>query len=149
MNLHDLSPPEGSNQDSVRRGRGRGARRGEACGRGNKGQKKRSKVPIYFEGGQTPVYRRFPKRGFTSRSEDRTDVVNVRSLNQFDDGSEITPRELLEAGLINDGERVKVLGDGDLTVSVTLAVHAASEGARKKIESAGGELTLLSSTPSH
>lgn len=145
MNLHDISPPDGSNQDAERKGRGRGASRGESCGRGNKGQKKRNTVPIYFEGGQTPIYRRFPKRGFNSQNSVDYEEVNVSSLNQFSDGDTIEPDDLKEAGLVNDTEQIKLLGDGTLEVSLTIQVHAASSGAEDKIANQDGDLIRIDS----
>ncbi len=143
MNLHDLKPDPGSNKKKIRRGRGRGARRGESAGRGNKGQKKRSKVPSYFEGGQTPIYRRFPKRGFNRTSTETVEEVNVGSLNRFDGGATVAPEDFLQQGLINALSPVKLLGDGELDVALTVQVHRVSDGARKKVTSAGGTVELL------
>lgn len=145
MKLHDLSPPEGSNEDAERKGRGRAHGSGESCGRGNKGQKKRNTIPIYFEGGQTPIYRRFPKRGFNAHQDQETEEVNVGSLNSFSSGETISPDDLLQSGLVNSTEDVKLLGDGDLETDLTVEVHAASEGARKKVQEAGGSIELLTS----
>lgn len=145
MKLHDLSPPEGSNQDKERKGRGRGNGSGETCGRGNKGQKKRNTIPLYFEGGQTPIYRRFPKRGFNAHQSVTTEEVNVGSLNQFESGSSVDPGDLLERGLVESTDRVKLLGDGELEVELSLEVHAASDGAQEKVQEAGGSIELLSS----
>lgn len=145
MNLHDLSPPDGSNEESRRKGRGRGAKQGEKCGRGTKGQKKRNQIPIYFEGGQTPIYRRFPKRGFNHHVSITRDIVNVGSLSDFEAGAEVTPDDLEEKGLVNEADSIKLLGDGEISVSLTVCVHEASQGATEKIESAGGEIELLTS----
>lgn len=144
MKLHDLSPPEGSNEDGERKGRGRANGSGESCGRGNKGQKKRNTVPIYFEGGQTPIYRRFPKRGFNAHRAVETAEVNVGSLNRFDSGDTVTPEEFEESGLVNSTERIKLLGDGELEVELSIEVHDASDGAREKVQESGGSLELLS-----
>lgn len=144
MNLHDLSPPEGSNEDTLRKGRGRGARQGEFCGRGIKGQKKRDTIPIHFEGGQTPIYRRFPKRGFNHHRSVETEVVNVSSLNNFDEGEEVTPEDLLERGLVDNTDKVKLLGDGDLDIELNVRAHLASDGAVDKIEDAGGSFESIS-----
>ncbi len=146
MKLHDLSPPEGSNEESIRKGRGRGARQGEFAGRGIKGQKKRNTVPIFFEGGQTPIYRRFPKRGFNHHQSVTTEIVNVQSLNVFDEEDEVTPKDLADAGLVNSTARVKLLGDGELNVSLSVQVDDASEGAVEKVEDAGGSFESLSSS---
>jgi large subunit ribosomal protein L15 len=145
MKLHDLSPPEGSNEDGLRKGRGRGAKQGEFCGRGIKGQKKRNQIPIYFEGGQTPIYRRFPKRGFNHHQSVEVEIVNVGSLNDFDDGSEVTLEKLEKQGLVNDTEQVKLLGDGTLDSSLTVRVHDASEGAVETVENAGGTVETVTS----
>ncbi len=149
MRLHDLSPAPGSKKKKLREGRGAGARRGEKTGRGTKGQKKRFKVPIYFEGGQTPLYRRLPKRGFTPPERGpETEEINVRSLNQFDDGETVDPQLLNEAGLVNSTERIKLLGDGTLEVSLTVEVHAASSSAVEKVEACEGSVKIISSTGS-
>lgn len=144
MNLHDLSPPEGSRKKKHRHGRGRGSRHGESAGRGNKGQKKRSRVPLYFEGGQTPFYRRVPKRGFHHHVSREVQEINVHSLNRFDEGDELSPQDLIEAGLLEASEPVKLLGKGELNVGLTIRVHAVSAGARNKIEEAGGAVELIS-----
>lgn len=146
MNLHDLSPSEGSQSEKQRRGRGRGSPHGESAGRGTKGQKKRSKVPLYFEGGQTPFYRRVPKRGFNRHRRRALQEVNVQSLNRFDDDRELTPEDLREAGLTDADSPVKLLGKGSLEVSLTVHVHAVSSGAREKVEQAGGTVELIPSS---
>ncbi len=143
MNLHDLSPSEGSNEESLRKGRGRGARKGEFCGRGIKGQKKRNQVPIYFEGGQTPIYRRFPKRGFNHHRSVETEIVNVGKLGCFEEGDDVTLERLEEQGLVNEIDRVKLLGEGCLDVPLTVRVHDASDGAVKTVENAGGTIETL------
>ncbi|MFP4686625.1 MAG: 50S ribosomal protein L15 [bacterium] len=144
MNLHDLSPAPGSKKGKVRRGRGLAAHRGQTGGRGEKGQKKRSKVPAYFEGGQTPLYRRLPKRGFTSLNEkSRPQVVNVDKLNKFESGTEVTVELLRENGLIKGSGPVKLLGRGSLEVELTVCVDSASASAREKVEEAGGRVELL------
>lgn len=145
MKLHDLSPAEGSKDEKIRKGRGTAARKGEKCGSGTKGQKKRSKVPIYYEGGQTPIYRRFPKRGFTPPNKGpRTQIINVKSLNRFEDGTEVTPEKMVEMGLINKPEPVKLLGDGELATSLTIRVHRVSDGAQSKVSAAGGKVEIIS-----
>lgn len=145
MKLHDLSPPEGSKQKKERQGRGCGARRGESCGRGIKGQKKRFKVHSYFEGGQTPLYRRIPKRGFNRGSAGKTyEVVNVDQLNRFDEDEEITPEDLKNIGLVENVEPVKLLGRGNLEVALEIMVHDVSAGAREKVEEAGGAVEIIS-----
>ncbi|MGM0380693.1 MAG: 50S ribosomal protein L15 [bacterium] len=144
MKLHDLSPPEGSKQEKNRKGRGCGARRGEACGKGNKGQKKRFTIHSYFEGGQTPLYRRIPKRGFNRPAKKEFAVVNVDQLNCFDEGEEISPEELAEKGLVDDSKAVKLLGRGQVDAALEINVHDVSEGARKKVEDAGGSVEIIS-----
>ncbi len=143
MKLHDLSPTPGSKKKKTREGRGCGARRGESCGKGTKGQKKRFKVPPYFEGGQTPLYRRIPKRGFNSPARREYSVVNVDELNRFDEDQEITPELLAEEGLIRDPEAVKLLGRGEIDVALEIKVHAVSSGGREKVEKAGGSVTII------
>lgn len=146
MNLHDLSPPDGSKKEKQRRGRGRGSPHGESCGRGIKGQKKRSKVPLYFEGGQTPLYRRVPKRGFTRHQRQTIQELNVKALNRFDEGRELTPEDLREAGLVEENVPIKLLGKGRLEVSLTVRVHDVSAGAREKVQDAGGSVELISAS---
>lgn len=145
MKLHDLSPDEGARPEGERKGRGRGANHGQKCGRGTKGQKKRNQIPVYFEGGQTPLYRRLPKFGFNPINRTSNEEVNVGQLNYFDDGDTVTPEDLLEAGIADSTESVKLLGDGELEVSdLTVNVHDVSEGARDKVQSADGTVDILS-----
>lgn len=144
MNLHDLSPPEGSRKEKKRDGRGDAAPGGEKAGRGTKGQKKRNTVPVYFEGGQTPFYRRVPKRGFNRHQRTVVQEVNVESLNRFQDDEEIGPAELREHGLIDAQGPIKLLGKGVLEQSLIIRVHAVSSGAREKVEEAGGSVELIS-----
>lgn len=144
MNLHDLSPSDGSKKEKKRPGRGRGSSHGESCGRGIKGQKKRSKVPLYFEGGQTPLYRRVPKRGFNRHQRRTVQELNVKALNRFEEGRELTPDDLREAGLVTGDDPIKLLGKGRLDVSVTVRVHDVSSGAREKVQEAGGSVELIS-----
>ncbi len=145
MNLHDLSPAPGSKKEKVRRGRGLAAGRGQRGGRGEKGQTKRSKVPEYFEGGQTPLYRRIPKRGFTSLKEGlRPQIVNVDKLNKFEAGTEVTPELLRKEGLIKSEGPIKLLGRGSLEVDLTIKVDAVSSSARNKVEEAGGKVEIIS-----
>lgn len=145
MKLHDLSPAEGSRKDSIRRGRGGASRRGEKAGRGTKGQKKRNQVPVYFEGGQTPLYRRLPKRGFNPVDRTEYQVVNISQLNQFDDGDEISIEDLSEQGFVKEDQPVKLLGDGELEIeSLTIHVDAVSRSARQQLEDASGIVELRS-----
>ncbi|MDO4619607.1 MAG: 50S ribosomal protein L15 [Lachnospiraceae bacterium] len=141
MDLSNLRPAEGSRMnDNFRRGRGHASGNGKTAGKGHKGQKARSGAPRPgFEGGQMPLYRRLPKRGFTDRNSKVIAAINVDVLNRFEDGTVVTPELLLQSGAVSkivDG--VKVLGNGELTKKLTVKVNAVSEGAKSKIEAAGG-----------
>ena len=141
MELSNLRPAEGSkHSDNFRRGRGHGSGNGKTAGKGHKGQKARSGAPrIGFEGGQMPLYRRIPKRGFKNRNTKEIIAINVSALEKFENGAEVTVDALLAAGVISkvcDG--VKILGNGELTKKLTVKVNAYSEGAKAKIEAAGG-----------
>lgn len=141
--LHDLSPTPGSHRDRKRVGRGPGSGTGKTAGRGEKGQKARSggSIPAGFEGGQMPLHRRIPKRGFHSRNRVEYQVVNVRDLARVE--GDVTPETLRAAGLIGSLRRpVKVLGNGELEKKLQVTAHAFSESARKKIEAAGGSATV-------
>ena len=146
MNLSNLRPAEGSVQDNTfRRGRGHGSGNGKTAGKGHKGHKARSGSPRPgFEGGQMPLYRRIPKRGFTNRNSKQIISINVSELEQFENGSTVDVIMLLETGTIKkvlDG--VKILGNGDLTKKLTVKAHAFSEGAKQKIENAGGTIEVI------
>jgi large subunit ribosomal protein L15 len=144
MQLHHLKPPEGSKKRKIRVGRGEGGRRGKTAGRGTKGLKARSKVRQGFEGGQTPLQRRIPKlKGFNNPNRVEFTVVNVDRLGDFEAGSTVSPEELREAGLVKKRGRVKVLGQGDLEVALTVKAHAFSIGAADKIKAAGGSIELI------
>ena len=142
MNLSNLHPAAGSkHSDAFRVGRGHGSGNGKTAGRGQKGQKSRSggKVRVGFEGGQMPLYRRLPKRGFKNRNTKEIVGINVDALNRFEDGTEVTIVTLVESGLVsNPRDGVKILGNGELTKKLTVKVTAVSEGAKAKIEAAGG-----------
>ena len=141
--LHDLSPSGGSHRSRKRVGRGPGSGTGKTSGRGEKGQKARSggKVRRGFEGGQMPLHRRIPKRGFTNINRVEYQVVNVSQLAKVD--GDVDPVSLLEAGLISTLRRpVKVLGDGEISVAKAVTVHAFSRSAQAKIEAAGGSVTV-------
>lgn len=143
--LHDLRPPKGSHRDRKRVGRGPGSGTGKRSGRGQKGQKARSgaSIPAGFEGGQMPLQRRIPKRGFTPLKRDRYQVVNVGALEGLAD-DDITPDVLVAEGLIGSvREPLKILGDGSLTRAVSVSAHAFSASAKAKIEEAGGSVTIL------
>lgn len=146
MQLHELRPAPGSKQERRRVGRGIGSGLGKTAGRGHKGQKARSGGGVRrgFEGGQMPLVRRIPKRGFTNELRKEMAVVNVKDLNRFEEGEVVTPERLKEVGLvkkINHG--VKVLGDGELTKRLTVKAHRFSEAARQKIEAAGGQVEVI------
>ena len=144
IELHTLKPPKGSHRDRKRVGRGPGSGKGKTSGRGEKGQNSRSGggVPAWFEGGQMPLQRRIPKRGFTPRSRRQYQIVNVSDLAIVE--GDVTPESLKAAGLVRSAKKpVKILGRGDVDRSFACSVHAASGTAREKIESAGGSVTLL------
>lgn len=146
MNLSSLKPAEGSRQsDNFRRGRGHGSGNGKTAGKGHKGQKARSGAPRPgFEGGQMPLYRRIPKRGFTNRNSKEIIAINVDVLNRFEDGAEVTVESLLASSAISKaGDGVKILGNGELTKKLTVKVNAVSETAKSKIEAAGGTVELI------
>lgn len=145
LGLENLSPPEGAKHSSKRVGRGPGSGKGKTSGRGHKGQKARSggQVPIWFEGGQMPLYRRLPKRGFRPPNRRENEIVNVGDLSGIE-ADEIGPDELVDAGLVDDPEGpIKVLGDGELERSITVRAHAFSGSAREKIEGAGGKAEVI------
>ena len=140
MNLSTLRPAEGSvHSDNFRRGRGHGSGNGKTAGKGHKGQKARSGRPrIGFEGGQMPLYRRLPKRGFTNRNTKDIVAVNIAALNRFEDGAEVTVDSLMDLGIVkNPKDGVKIIGNAELTKKLTVKV-VTSEGAKAKIEAAGG-----------
>lgn len=146
MKLHELRAPEGSAKTSKRKGRGIGSGLGKTSGRGTKGQNSRSGggTRIGFEGGQMPLYRRIPKRGFTNIWKKQWTVINVDDLNRFEDGTLVTPKLLIETGIakkIVDG--VKVLGEGSLEKKITVKAHKFSKTAIEKIETAGGKAEVI------
>jgi len=144
MKLHHLRPAEGSKKRKIRVGRGESGRRGKTAGRGTKGLKARSKVRQGFEGGQTPLQRRIPKlKGFKNPNRVEFTVVNVERLADFDAGAIVSPDELREVGLVKKRGKVKVLGQGDLDVALTVKAHAFSIGAADKIKAAGGTIELI------
>ena len=146
MNLHDLSPAAGSTFVGKRKGRGTGTGNGKTAGRGHKGQKARSGggVRIGFEGGQMPLARRIPKRGFINIFAKPLEAINVGSLNKFDDGAVVTVAELLDTGILSKCEYgVKILGNGALTKKLTVRANAFSASAKEKIEAAGGKAEVI------
>lgn len=146
MNLSELRPADGSkHNDNFRKGRGHGSGNGKTAGKGHKGQKARSGAPRPgFEGGQMPLYRRIPKRGFTCRNSKIIIGINVDVLNRFEDGAEVTVATLMEAGIVkNPRDGVKILGNGELTKKVNVKVDAYSAGAVTKIEALGGKAEVI------
>jgi large subunit ribosomal protein L15 len=144
MKLHHLKPPEGSKSKKIRVGRGEAGRRGKTAGRGTKGTGARKNVPAWFEGGQMPLYRRLPKlKGFTNRNRVEYTVVNVERLELFPAGSTVGPDELRGAGLARKRGPVKILGQGELTKSLTVKAHAFSVGAVERIQAAGGTTEVV------
>ena len=144
MKLHHLRPAEGSKKRRIRVGRGESGRRGKTAGRGTKGLKARSKVRPGFEGGQTPIIRQMPKlKGFKNPNRVEYTVVNVERLGDFAKGSTVTPDELRGAGLAKKRGKIKILGQGDLDVALTVKAHAFSIGAADKIKAAGGSIELI------
>ncbi len=146
MNLSTLSPAKGSKQsDNFRRGRGHGSGNGKTAGKGHKGQKARSGAPRPgFEGGQMPLYRRIPKRGFTNINSKEIVAINVDKLEVFNDGDVVTIDVLKEKGIIkNPKDGVKILGNGELTKKLTVQVNAFSKSATEKIEALGGKAEVI------
>ena len=145
MDLSNLKPAKGSSHDNFRRGRGHGSGNGKTAGKGHKGQKARSGAPRPgFEGGQMPLYRRIPKRGFTCRNSKEIVAVNLSVLEVFDNDAVITIDKLIEAGIIkNPRDGVKILGGGELTKKLTVQVNAFSASAKEKIEALGGKAEVI------
>ena len=146
MVLHKLSPVEGSTHVGKRKGRGHGSGNGKTGGRGHKGQKARSggKVRAGFEGGQMPLVRRVPKRGFNNIFAKPLTAVNVAALNRFEDGAVVDAAALIEAGIISSCPNgLKVIANGNLTKKITVKAAAFSESAKEKIEQAGGKAEVI------
>ena len=146
MNLSNLKPAKGSKQsNNFRKGRGHGSGNGKTAGKGHKGQKARSGAPRPgFEGGQMPLYRRIPTRGFTNRNSKDIVAINVDRLEKFNDGDVVTIEALREKGIIsNPKDGVKVLGNGELTKKLTIQVNAFSKSAIQKIEALGGKAEVI------
>ena len=146
MQLNTIKPAEGSKKAARRVGRGIGSGNGKTAGRGHKGQNARSGggVRLGFEGGQTPLFRRLPKRGFTNINRKEFTIVNLSTLNRFEDGTEVTPELLLETGVIsklNDG--VKILASGAVEKKLTVKAHKFSSSAKEAIEAAGGSVEVI------
>ena len=146
MDLSNLQPAAGSKQsDNFRRGRGHGSGNGKTAGKGHKGQKARSGAPRPgFEGGQMPLYRRLPKRGFTNRNSLEIVGISLKALESFEDGSVITIDSLIESGIVkNPKDGVKILGNGELTKKLTVKANAFSAKAQEKIEALGGTCEVI------
>ncbi|RHP30936.1 50S ribosomal protein L15 [Lachnotalea sp. AF33-28] len=146
MELSNLQPAAGAkHSDNFRRGRGHASGNGKTAGKGHKGQKARSGAARPgFEGGQMPLYRRLPKRGFTNRNTKEIIGINVDMLETFDAGAEVTVETLIEAGIVkNPRDGVKILGNGELTKKLTVKANAFSEGAKQKIEAVGGTCEVI------
>jgi len=146
MNLSNLTPAEGSvHSDSFRRGRGHASGNGKTAGKGHKGQKARSGAPRPgFEGGQMPLYRRLPKRGFKNRNAKQIVAINLGDLECFENGADVTVEALLDAGIIKKAlDGVKILGNGELTKKLNVTVNAFSESAKEKIEALGGKAEVI------
>ncbi len=146
MNLHELAPVMGSTHVNKRKGRGTGTGNGKTAGRGHKGQKARSggKVRIGFEGGQMPLARRIPKRGFNNIFAKPLTAINVAVLNRFEDGAEVDAAALIAKGILHECPNgLKVLGNGSVTKKLTVKAAAFSESAKEKIEQAGGKAEVV------
>ncbi|GMA47959.1 50S ribosomal protein L15 [Tetragenococcus muriaticus] len=146
MKLHELEPTNGSRHARKRVGRGSSSGYGKTAGRGQKGQKARSGggTRLGFEGGQTELFRRLPKRGFTNINRKEYAVVNVDLLNNFEDGAEVTPTVLAEAGFVKKQKAgVKILGNGELNKKLTVKAAKFSKGAQEAIEAAGGSIEVI------
>ena len=146
MKLHELSPVPGSNPKAYRKGRGNGSGNGKTAGRGQKGQWSRSGggVRVGFEGGQMPLARRIPKRGFNNIFAKPLEAINVSALNKFEDGAVVSVSELLETGILSKCEYgVKILGKGEISKKLTVKANAFSASAKEKIEAAGGKAEVV------
>ena len=145
MKLHELKPVEGARHSKKRVGRGTGSGLGKTSTRGHKGQNARSGggVRPAFEGGQTPLFKRIPKRGFTNVNRKEYEIVNLEALNCFDEGAKVTPEKLIKAGLIKEGKNIKVLGNGKLEKNLTVSAHKFSKSAEKGIVEAGGKIEVI------
>jgi large subunit ribosomal protein L15 len=146
MKLHELKPAEGSRKERKRLGRGIGSGQGKTAGKGHKGQNARSGggVRLGFEGGQTPLFRRLPKRGFTNINRKEYAVVNLDALNVFEDGTEVTPELLIETGLVRkELAGIKILAKGSLEKKLTVKAHKFSSAAEEAIKAAGGQTEVI------
>ncbi|HBU85050.1 50S ribosomal protein L15 [Paenibacillus sp. UMB7766-LJ446] len=146
MKLHELSPSPGSRKERKRLGRGPSSGTGKTSGRGHKGQNSRSGGGVRpgFEGGQNPLYRRLPKRGFVNPTRKEYAVVNTEDLNSFAEGTEVTPEFLMTNGVVKNAKSgIKILGNGEVTVKLTVKANKFSQSAVEKIEAAGGKTEVI------
>ncbi len=145
MRLHELTSAKGSRKKRKRVGRGQGSGSGETAGRGTKGQNSRSGsgLPLGFEGGQMPLQRRVPKRGFTNIFKKQFEIVNIRDLKRFKSGETVDRDTLLKAGLLKKARAIKLLGQGEISYPLNIKVDKVSQAAREKIESAGGKVEVV------
>ncbi|MBQ9036664.1 MAG: 50S ribosomal protein L15 [Erysipelotrichaceae bacterium] len=146
MKLHELRPVDGARKDGFRLGRGHGSGNGKTAGKGHKGQKARSGGlgKLGFEGGQTPLARRLPKRGFTNFTRKEYAIINLDQLNRFEDGAEVNPTILKELGIVKSlKDGLKVLGEGELEKKLTVKAHKFSASAAAAIEKAGGKAEVI------
>ncbi len=144
MKLHELKASEGSRHTRNRVGRGTSSGNGKTAGRGQKGQKARGKVRMGFEGGQMPLFRRMPKRGFNNINRKEYAIVNVETLNKFEDGAEVTPVLMVESGIVkNEKNGVKILGNGELSKKLIVKANKFSASAKAAIEAAGGQTEVI------
>ncbi|EUJ47353.1 50S ribosomal protein L15 [Paenilisteria rocourtiae] len=146
MKLHELKPAEGSRKERNRVGRGMSSGNGKTSGRGHKGQKARSGggVRLGFEGGQLPLFRRIPKRGFTNINRKEYAVVNIDVLNRFEDGTEVTPELLIETGIVRNAKSgIKILSNGAIEKKLTVKANKFSSAAKEAIEAAGGQTEVI------
>lgn len=146
MKLHELKPAAGSRKERNRVGRGIGSGNGKTSGKGHKGQNARSGGGVRpgFEGGQTPLFRRLPKRGFTNINRKEYAVVNIDTLNRFEEGTEVTPELLIESGIVkNEKAGIKILANGNVEKKLTVKAHKFSAAAKEAIEAAGGKIEVI------
>lgn len=146
MKLHELKPSEGSRSTRKRIGRGIGSGTGKTSGKGHKGQNARSGGGVRpgFEGGQNPLFRRLPKRGFTNINRKEFAIVNLDTLNRFEEGTEVTPALLIETGVVSSEKSgIKILGNGTLEKKLTVRAHKFSASAKEAIENAGGSTEVV------
>ena len=146
MKLHELQPSAGSRKGRKRLGRGHGSGWGKTSGKGHKGQNARSGggTRLGFEGGQTPLFQRLPKRGFTNINRKEYTVVNLETLNRFEEGTEVTPELLIETGVVSKAKSgIKILGNGSLDKKLTVKAHKFSASAKDAIENAGGQTEVV------